>query len=102
MSVDIDSLSTNIEDLHKQLNEHINHYELRQREQDIRLEAIQNSLSSISSDMKPIVDAWTTATGIQKFLKWLSGFGLLLILIIWVVDMAPSIVKAFIHSLAGK
>ncbi len=36
------------------------------------LEAMQTELKAVRKDIKDLLDAWNTATGVVKFVKWLS------------------------------
>ena len=36
------------------------------------LEAMQTELKAVRKDIKDLLDAWNTATGVVRFVKWLS------------------------------
>ncbi|WP_397578452.1 hypothetical protein [Sphingorhabdus sp.] len=36
------------------------------------LEAMQSELKAVRKELKGLLDAWNTATGVVRFVKWLS------------------------------
>jgi hypothetical protein len=36
------------------------------------LEAVQEELKAVRRELKDLLDAWNTATGVVRFVKWLS------------------------------
>ena len=36
------------------------------------LEAMQSELKAVRKELKDLLDAWNTATGVVRFVKWLS------------------------------
>ena len=36
------------------------------------LEALQSELKAVRKELKGLLDAWNTATGVVRFVKWLS------------------------------
>lgn len=36
------------------------------------LEAMQGELKAVRQELKDLLDAWNTATGVVRFIKWLS------------------------------
>ncbi|MFM7028851.1 MAG: hypothetical protein ACKOXK_09300 [Chakrabartia sp.] len=38
------------------------------------LEAVQEELKAVRKELKDLLDAWNTATGVVRFVKWLSTF----------------------------
>lgn len=38
------------------------------------LEAVQEELKAVRKELKDLLDAWNTATGMVRFVKWLSTF----------------------------
>ncbi len=38
------------------------------------LEAMQDDLKAVRKELKDLLDAWNTATGMVRFVKWLSTF----------------------------
>lgn len=36
------------------------------------LEAVQEELKAVRKELKDLLDAWNTATGVVRFVKWLS------------------------------
>jgi len=36
------------------------------------LEAMQSELKAVRQELKDLLDAWNTATGVVRFIKWLS------------------------------
>ena len=52
-------------------------YEARQKAQDKKHEQNMDAISKLTAATKDVVDAWKVASGIQKFIKWLSGFAVI-------------------------
>ena len=55
------------------------------------LEAMQTELKAVRKDIKDLLDAWNTATGVVKFVKWLST-----------LMAAMALIYATIKGLAGR
>ena len=55
------------------------------------LEAMQTELKAVRKDIKDLLDAWNTATGVVKFVKWLST-----------LMAAMAVIYATIKGLAGR
>jgi ribosomal protein S12 methylthiotransferase accessory factor YcaO len=36
------------------------------------LEAVQSELKAVRKELKDLLEAWNTATGVVRFIKWLS------------------------------
>lgn len=52
-------------------------YELRQERQDTKHEQNMEAIAKLTKATQGVVDAWSVVTGIQKFLKWVSGFAVI-------------------------
>jgi hypothetical protein len=55
------------------------------------LEAMQTELKAVRKDIKDLLDAWNTATGVVKFVKWLST-----------LMAAMAVIYATLKGLAGR
>lgn len=55
------------------------------------LEAMQEELKAVRKDLKDLLDAWNTATGMVRFVKWLST-----------LMAALAVVYATIKGLSGR
>ena len=55
------------------------------------LEAMQTELKAVRKDIKDLLDAWNTATGVVKFVKWLST-----------LTAAMAVIYATLKGLAGR
>ena len=55
------------------------------------LEAMQEELKAVRKDLKDLLDAWNTATGMDRFVKWLST-----------LMAALAVVYATIKGLSGR
>lgn len=55
------------------------------------LEAMQTELKAVRKDIKDLLDAWNTATGVVKFVKWLST-----------LMTAMAVIYATLKGLAGR
>ena len=92
-----DSPATNrdLKSLEGKLDNHIEEYKMhkqeyleRQAHQDTMQENNMKAIAELVAATKGVVDAWAVANGFQKFIKWLSGFGLVGALIAWGFSMA--------------
>lgn len=50
---------------------------------------LKELLTNLTLATEGLVSAWTTANNVQKFIKWVSGIGLLGIVISWIIDKLP-------------
>lgn len=58
-------------------------YEARYLKQDEQYEKNMDAIAALTASTQGVVDAWKTAGALQRFLKWLSGFAVVGIVIAW-------------------
>lgn len=54
--------------------EHQIEHRIKNRDYDIKHEQTLEAISQLTSSTQDVVDAWKVASGLQRFVKWLSGF----------------------------
>ena len=55
------------------------------------LEAVQSELKAVRKELKDLLEAWNTATGVVRFVKWLST-----------LVAAIAVITAVIRSFTGR
>lgn len=87
---------TEVSILRKRFERHLDCYRVdsaecmeRQLRQEIAHEEAMKGICDLTTATKGLVDAWTAASALQKFIKWLSGFAFLGIVISWFVGINP-------------
>lgn len=64
-------------------------YKERQLRQDIAHENNLKAIAELTTATKGLVDAWTTASNVQKFVKWLATFAVLGTALAWIISKLP-------------
>lgn len=64
-------------------------YKERQRRHDMMQEHNLKAIADLTTATKGLVDAWTTASNVQKFVKWIATFALLGTAATWMVSKLP-------------
>ena len=77
------SESERISMLEVELAAHKEDYEKQRTIEDERHSKTMTEIAGIVEATAGIVDAWTTANSVQRFIKWLGGFGVLAAAIAW-------------------
>jgi hypothetical protein len=57
---------------------------------DVRHEQNLEAIEKLTAATAGIVEAWSTAAGVRRFVKWLSGFAILGVVLSWLIDKFPS------------
>jgi hypothetical protein len=77
-------MEAQVNNLRRRLDDHITEhktrdeeYEARQIRQDELHQQNMEAIADLTSATKDVVDAWVVANGLQRFVKWLSGFSFL-------------------------
>jgi phage shock protein A len=85
-----------VKELRQKLEDHVEEYKQQCREFSDRQMQLQRSheqtmvaITALTQATKEIVNAWTVANGVQKFIKWLSSFAIVGVAIIWIVAKLP-------------
>lgn len=78
-------------ELNSKLETHLTEYTLRCERQDIAHEKNMEAISELAKSTKDIVDAWTTARNLQRFVSWLSSFAVMGAVIAWLHSKFPSL-----------
>lgn len=87
---------TKMEQLERKLDDHILEYELFKKKsaeiherQDTAFNKNMEAISALTAATTDVVKAWEVANGLQKFLKWLSGFAILGGSVMWLISQLP-------------
>ncbi len=59
--------------------------------QDRRIQETSESVSQLVESTQGLVDTWSTARNIQRFVKWISGFAVIVIFITWLSNKFPAL-----------
>ena len=77
----------------RQLQQHIDDCEVRHGQHDERLSQLLTSqektndcIRDLSDSTKGLVDAWQTANGMGRFIKWVSSLGIAGAGLLWLVE----------------
>lgn len=68
-------------------------YELRQERQDLKHEQNMQAIAELTAATQDVVAAWKVANGLQRFVKWLSGFAVVGAVITFVSNHFPHMFK---------
>lgn len=81
-----------MKELNRRFEDHVSDYRIhiaedveKHRRQDEMYEKNMQAISDLTGATKGVVDAWVFANTFQRFLKWLSAFGIIGIAIIWLI-----------------
>lgn len=87
----LDRRNQNAEQVAADLAEHLEHYALhrkeyleRQAHQDMIQESNLRAIEALTKATAGLVNAWTVANGVNRFVVWLSKFAVLGTACIWV------------------
>lgn len=47
---------------------------------------VNKSVKELSDSTKGVVEIYTVVTGLQRFFKWLSGFAVAVVILVWIVE----------------
>tara|TARA_R110002153_G_scaffold150049_2_gene301633 strand:+ start:2490 stop:2771 length:282 start_codon:yes stop_codon:yes gene_type:complete len=79
--------------LTQRLDDHLVECNKRSMEVDVRLDKLiqaqelnATNIADLTKATQGVVEAWTVANGLSKFLKWLSSFAIIGASIIWLKD----------------
>ena len=80
--------------LRRRLDRHLDEYRLHILEEERREERLQAALESNTKSIgelalatKGLVDVWNTASGLQRFVKWVTGFSGIALFVAWYNDL---------------
>tara|TARA_R110000772_G_scaffold68760_1_gene152348 strand:+ start:3327 stop:3590 length:264 start_codon:yes stop_codon:yes gene_type:complete len=77
----------------RRLDQHLIEVDQRDKSVDARLDKLiqaqelnATNIAQLTEATNGVVEAWTVANGLSKFLKWLSSFAIIGASIIWLKD----------------
>lgn len=76
--------SLKITNLERKLEAHILEDAKVHTSYDARLEQQMTNVDKLVMSTQGLVDAWTVANGLHKFIKWISGFAIVIAAAIWI------------------
>ena len=86
-----------VKELKRRFEDHLEDYRTqtiedvaRKVRDDERYTQTMHSIDCLAKSTKDVVDAWTFANTVQKFVKWLSGFAILGGIITYLSKVLPS------------
>jgi hypothetical protein len=91
-----DSVESQLRRLGDKVDTHLEQYradckDFTERQIKIQLAHEQNmeAIKALTIATSNVVNAWTVASGLQKFIKWISSFAVVGAAIMWVVTKLP-------------
>jgi hypothetical protein len=91
-----DNLESQLEKLGDRMDNHLEQYrvdckDFTERQVRIQLAHEQNmeAIKALTEATSAVVNAWTVAAGLQKFVKWISSFAVVGAAIMWVATKLP-------------
>lgn len=59
------------------------------KENTTKVASLEEKIDALTTATEGLVSAWTTANNVQKFIKWISGIGVLAMVITWIISILP-------------
>jgi hypothetical protein len=91
-----DSVEIQLRRLGDKVDTHLEQYradckEFTERQIKIQLAHEQNmeAIKALTVATSNVVNAWTVASGLQKFIKWISSFAVVVVAGMWVLSKLP-------------
>jgi hypothetical protein len=92
-----DNLETELQKLGDRMDTHLEQYrvdckDFTERQIKIQLAHEQNmeAIKALTEATSAVVNAWTVAAGLQKFIKWISSFAVVGAAIMWILSKLPA------------
>lgn len=67
----------------KRLNEHLDVDELRHKNYTEQQQNTMKAIAALTASTQGLVDAWTTVSNVQRFLRWVSYFAIVGVFATW-------------------
>jgi len=77
------SIHEEVLEMERRLNDRVSKIEKLQQDNSVAIGQLTANVDRLTSSTQGIVDVWTAGKTLQKAIKWLSGFAIVVTLINW-------------------
>ena len=93
----VDSVESQLEKLGDKMDTHLEQYRADRKEftewrikMQLAHEQNMAAIKALTEATSVVVNAWTVAAGVQKFIKWVSSFAIVGAAVIWLAAKLPA------------